>query len=173
MNTVVSAVKTSPLRKQEKNPKTLGSRVRSEQSEFFGRLADGTTCSWERSRQRPILRSGVKKRYQCSGDLTVATHQDKDEDRNTTWNYIFLISVTLLSTTEWHFSFIGIIILKAPTSFCNRSHSCIFRHSRDWRSCYFHFWLKHSTGRAHTLTVGDLESQHWSRAQLSVLQHCT
>lgn len=168
MNAVVSAVKTSPLRKQNKQKKkTLGSRVRSEQLQCFGRLADGTTCSWERSRHRPVLGSRVKKRYQSSGDLTIATHQDKAEGRNAT--KLHLSHISHLSTTERHFSLLGISVLKAPTSLCNRSHSCIFRHSRDWWSCYFHFWLKHS------MTVGDLDSEHfcWSRAQLPVLQHCT
>lgn len=118
--------------KTKTKQKKMGSRVRSEQLQCFGRLSDGTTCTWERSRQRPVLGTGVQKRYQSSGDLTVATHQDKDEGRNTTQNYIFLILVTLLSTTERHFSLLQIIILKAPTSSCNRSHTCILRHSIDW-----------------------------------------
>lgn len=134
-----------------------------------------------KNQAEPVLGSGVKKRYQSSEDLTIATHQDKAEGRNTTQSYIFLILVTLLSTTERHFSLLGIIVLKAPTSFCNRSHSCIFRHSRDWWSCYFHFWLKNLMGRAHTVTVGVItllpglehNSQCFSTAPNGSLLCCT
>lgn len=128
-----SGICTENITSQKTNKKKkMGSRVRSEQLQCFGRLGIGTTCSWERSRQMPVLGTGVQTRYQSSGELTAAAHQDKDEGRNTTQNYIFLILVTLLSTTERHFSLLGIIILKAPTSSCNRSHTCILRHSKDW-----------------------------------------
>lgn len=71
--------------------------------------------------------------------------------------------VTLLSTTGRHFSLPGIIVLEAfYTSSYNCNHSHILRRGRGyWWRFYFHFWLKRSMGRAHTLAVGDFGSKRF------------
>lgn len=165
MNTVVSTVKTSPLgeEKKTKQPQSVEKQSERRAATVFCKVSWQHSLQLERSRWRLVLGSGVQKRYHFSGDLQQLPTKPKLLQGTQLKNMSVWDLVTLRSTIGSQFSLPGSIVLKAPyTSSCSCSQAYILRCVRGyWWSCYFHFWLKRFTDRAHILTVGDSGSKHF------------